>query len=302
MELLRIEGSRVDLLALRELPELHVVGASAIDRGDGSWLVSAYAPDEAAIERLRERRLVVHRLKGAEQVRSEWAAATAAPVGYLSSGALSERLQRLASGHPRSRERTPLARLADAPPSQWPRTAVPGSTVEAASVPLIQTSARCARSARAVAQRPGTERLAQLGCDPEPAEDGGHARSTVGAALAAGADGDHDHVRALVHVNARDGVARRTARLDLQPQRAAVRFQQPPRNLALGHGLHAAPGYGEQDEREGAPCGAPSDELDVVAQSHRVELNSDTAVSSKYGESMIVGPTIWSIRLLIPFR
>src|SRR3954470_8844426 len=100
MERLGFEGSRAALLALRELPELHVVGSSAIDRGDGSWLVSAYAPDEAAIERLPERGLVVHRLKGAAQVRREWAAATAADVGYLSSGALSERLQRLASGHP----------------------------------------------------------------------------------------------------------------------------------------------------------------------------------------------------------
>src|SRR3954468_9265859 len=100
MELLRIEGSRVALLALRDLPELQVVGSSAIDRGDGSWLVSAYAPDEAAIERLRERGLVVDRLKGAEQVRREWAAAAAAPVGYLSADALSERLQRLASDHP----------------------------------------------------------------------------------------------------------------------------------------------------------------------------------------------------------
>src|SRR3954454_1503141 len=91
MELLRIEGSRTALLALRELPELHVVGSSAIDRGDGSWLVSAYAPDEAAIERLRERGLVVHRLKRAEQVRREWATAAAAPVGYLSSAGLAER-------------------------------------------------------------------------------------------------------------------------------------------------------------------------------------------------------------------
>ena len=32
-----------------------MVGSSAIDRGDGSWLVSAYARDEAAIGRLRER-------------------------------------------------------------------------------------------------------------------------------------------------------------------------------------------------------------------------------------------------------
>src|SRR4051794_19673046 len=100
MELLRIEGSRAELLALREFPEVHVVGSSAIDRGDGSWLVSAYAPDEAAIERLRERPVVVHRLKGSEQVRREWATAIAAPVSYLSSAALSERLHRLASAHP----------------------------------------------------------------------------------------------------------------------------------------------------------------------------------------------------------
>src|SRR3954452_19187193 len=99
MELLRIEGSRAALLALRELPELHVVGSSAIDRGDGSWLVSAYAPDETAIERLRERSLVVHRLKGAGQVQRERATASAEPVGYVSSLALSERLQRLASDH-----------------------------------------------------------------------------------------------------------------------------------------------------------------------------------------------------------
>ena len=45
MELLRIEGSRADLLALREFPDVQVVASSAIDRGDGSWLVSAYAPE-----------------------------------------------------------------------------------------------------------------------------------------------------------------------------------------------------------------------------------------------------------------
>ena len=100
MELLRIQGSRAALLALRELPELHVVGSSAIDRGDGSWLVSAYARDALTLERVRERGLVVERLKAAEQVRRELAAATAAPVGYLSSGALAERLQQLANGHP----------------------------------------------------------------------------------------------------------------------------------------------------------------------------------------------------------
>lgn len=99
MELLRIEGSRADLLALREFGEVQVVASSAIDRGDGSWLVSAYAPDAEATERLRERGLVVQRLKGAEQLSRETTRAAAAPVGYLSSGALSERLRRLASEH-----------------------------------------------------------------------------------------------------------------------------------------------------------------------------------------------------------
>jgi Zinc carboxypeptidase len=100
MELLRIEGSRAALMALNDVPELQVVSSSAIDRGDGSWLVSAYARDGAAAERLRERGLVVRRLKTTEQVRVEWARASAAPVGYLSSSALSERLRRLARDHP----------------------------------------------------------------------------------------------------------------------------------------------------------------------------------------------------------
>ena len=100
MELVRIEGSRDDLLSLRDVPELHVVRSSAIDRGDGSWLVSAYASDERAIERLRERGLVIHRLKGAEQLTNERATARAAPLGYVTSAALAERLQRLASAHP----------------------------------------------------------------------------------------------------------------------------------------------------------------------------------------------------------
>jgi carboxypeptidase T len=101
MELLRIEGSRADLLALREFPDVQVVAASAIDRGDGSWLVSAYAPDAEATDRLRQQRgLVVQRLKDPEQVSREATRAVAAPGGYLSSAALSERLQLLASEHP----------------------------------------------------------------------------------------------------------------------------------------------------------------------------------------------------------
>jgi carboxypeptidase T len=98
VELVRIKGSRADLLAVGDLGELHIVGSSAIDRGDGSWLVSVYVPDEHAIERLRERGLVVERLKPPEQVRSEFAAA-AASGGYLSSAALTDRLRSLASAH-----------------------------------------------------------------------------------------------------------------------------------------------------------------------------------------------------------
>jgi carboxypeptidase T len=99
MELVRIKGSRADLLGVRDVPELHVVGSSAIDRGDGSWLVSAYVSGEPQIERLRERGLAVERLKPPEQVRSEFKAA-AASGGYLSSTALTDRLRSLASAHP----------------------------------------------------------------------------------------------------------------------------------------------------------------------------------------------------------
>jgi carboxypeptidase T len=104
MELLRIEGTRTELLGLSEVEELHLVGPSAIDRGDGSWLVSVYAPEGAA-ERLRERGLTVHPLKPAAQVRDEWAAAAPAPAeaaveGYLPPSALTQRLERLADAHP----------------------------------------------------------------------------------------------------------------------------------------------------------------------------------------------------------
>src|SRR4051794_25789408 len=107
MELVRIKGSRADLLRVREVPDLHVVGASAIDRGDGSWLGSVYVPDEPAIERLRERGLTVERLKPPAQVRSEFTAA-AASGGYLSSAALTDRLRSLVSAHADVCELEPL--------------------------------------------------------------------------------------------------------------------------------------------------------------------------------------------------
>lgn len=110
MELLRIEGSRADLVRLRDRPELQVIASSAVDRGDGSWLVSAYAPDGGA-RALRDDGLTVRSLKGAEQVRDEWAVAAptkeaasgvrrAGPAGYLGATAIGERIERLASAHP----------------------------------------------------------------------------------------------------------------------------------------------------------------------------------------------------------
>src|SRR5262245_50896610 len=98
MELVRIKGSRADLLRLRDVEDLQIVGASAIDRGDGSWLVSAYLSDESALEPLRERGLAVERLKSPEQVRDEFTAAAAAG-GYLSSADLTDRLRSLATAH-----------------------------------------------------------------------------------------------------------------------------------------------------------------------------------------------------------
>ena len=98
MELVRIKGSRADLVRVRDVPDLHVVGSSAIDRRDGSWLVSVYVPDEFAIEGLRDRGVAVERLKPSEQVRSELTAA-AASGGYLDSAALTDRLRSLASAH-----------------------------------------------------------------------------------------------------------------------------------------------------------------------------------------------------------
>ena len=81
MELLRIEGSRAELVGLRDVEDLQVVAPSAIDRGDGTWLVSAYAPDGAG-EDLRARGYAVERLKGADQLRSELAVAAERRRGH----------------------------------------------------------------------------------------------------------------------------------------------------------------------------------------------------------------------------
>ena len=108
MELLRIEGSRAALLGLRDVADIHVVGPSAVDRGDGSWLVSVYAPEEA-VEDLSARGLTVHRLKPAAQLREEWEAAAStleAATGWLDSAAVAQRLsgpRRRASGRVRER-------------------------------------------------------------------------------------------------------------------------------------------------------------------------------------------------------
>lgn len=105
MELLRIEGSRADLLGLRDVPDLHVVGQSAVDRGDGSWLVSVYAPDGADAT-LRARGLTVQQLKPATTLSEEWAAAVpaleaeAVGTGYVASDALGQRLRDLADSQP----------------------------------------------------------------------------------------------------------------------------------------------------------------------------------------------------------
>ena len=102
MELLRIKGSRAELVGLRKVADLQVVAPSAIDRGDGTWLVSAYAPDGTG-EDLRVRGYAVERLKGADELRPEPAVAAegvAAAPGYLTSAALADRLVALASAHP----------------------------------------------------------------------------------------------------------------------------------------------------------------------------------------------------------
>jgi len=114
MELLRIAGSRADLIGLGDVPDLHVVGPSAVDRGDGSWLVSVYAPEGQA-EALSARGLTVDRLKPADELGEEWAAAVspleAVAAGYLDSAALAQRLRDLAGSHPDVCACEPLANL-----------------------------------------------------------------------------------------------------------------------------------------------------------------------------------------------
>jgi murein tripeptide amidase MpaA len=102
MELLRIEGSRAALLGLSDVADIHVVAPSAVDRGDGSWLVSVYAPEEA-VEDLSARGLTVHRVKPAAQLREEWEAAVStleAATGWLDSATVAQRLTDLADAHP----------------------------------------------------------------------------------------------------------------------------------------------------------------------------------------------------------
>ena len=97
MELLRVQGSRAELVDLRDVPGVQVVASSAINRGDGTWMVSAYGPEGTADE-VRRRGLIVQPVKSAQQVRSEWT--LAAGTGYPDSAAIAARLRALASAHP----------------------------------------------------------------------------------------------------------------------------------------------------------------------------------------------------------
>src|SRR3954454_14609736 len=47
MELIRVTGTRTERIDLRDMPDVQVVAATAFDRGDGTWVASAYAPDGA---------------------------------------------------------------------------------------------------------------------------------------------------------------------------------------------------------------------------------------------------------------
>jgi hypothetical protein len=96
MELLRLEGTRASLLGLRDVPGLHVVGPSAVDRGDGTWFVSVYAADGGA-DALRARGLTVRALKSAAELGRVRAAAVG---GYLTAAEIAERVRALAAAHP----------------------------------------------------------------------------------------------------------------------------------------------------------------------------------------------------------
>jgi hypothetical protein len=102
MELLRIAGSRAELVALRDLPGVQVIGPTAVDRGDGTWVVSAFAPADVA-QTVRDRGLSVELLKGAEQLRSAALGAGVgieAVAGYVDAAAMTRRLEALAGAHP----------------------------------------------------------------------------------------------------------------------------------------------------------------------------------------------------------
>ncbi len=97
MELIRVTGTRSELIDLRDVPGVQVVASSAVDRGDGTWTVSAYAP-EGASEEARRRGFAVQAVKSAGRGRVE--RALAADTGYPDSTTIAGRLRALAAAHP----------------------------------------------------------------------------------------------------------------------------------------------------------------------------------------------------------
>ncbi|MEP6561512.1 MAG: M14 family zinc carboxypeptidase, partial [Nakamurella sp.] len=97
MELIRVTGTRAELIDLRGVPDVQVVAASAIDRGDGTWMVSAYGP-EGTLEEVRGRGLTVQPVKSADRVHTERTLAAAS--GYPDSAVIAGRLRDLAAAHP----------------------------------------------------------------------------------------------------------------------------------------------------------------------------------------------------------
>ena len=81
MELIRVTGTRTELIDLRDVPGVQVVAASAVDRGDGTWVVSAYAPEGTTAE-VRRRGFTVQPVASAEQDRSERALVSRNPVAF----------------------------------------------------------------------------------------------------------------------------------------------------------------------------------------------------------------------------